>query len=138
MLPAQVMSLLQTITLKTTYKTMHSQGKTIVRILIISLAVIVVVGYALFQARNLITGPTITLISPAPGSNVANPLVSIEGITKNISFITLNDRQIYVNKNGAFKEELLLSPGYNVWKLEAKDKFGRNVSKRIELIFNKS
>lgn len=117
---------------------MHSQGKTIVRILIISLAVIVVVGYALFQARNLITGPTITLISPAPGSNVANPLVSIEGITKNISFITLNDRQIYVNKNGAFKEELLLSPGYNVWKLEAKDKFGRNVSKRIELIFNKS
>jgi hypothetical protein len=50
----------------------------------------------------------------------------------------LNDRQIFVDKDGTFNEELLLSPGYNVWTIQAKDKFGRIVTKKIELVFIKS
>lgn len=117
---------------------MPHQGKTVYKIILICLVVLSIVGYSIFQARNIITGPRITITSPQNGSTQSEPLIVLEGYAKNISFITLNNRQIYVDKDGAFKEKLLLTNGYNLWKIEAKDKFGRVVSKKIELVFNKS
>jgi hypothetical protein len=111
-------------------------GKTIIKTITLLLAIICVAGYALYQAQNLIKGPQLSLQSPFNGTTVQEPAVAIKGMAKNISYISLNDRQIYVDKDGQFNEELLLAPGYNVWKLEAKDKFGRVVSKKIELILN--
>lgn len=113
-------------------------GKAVIRISVIIVVVTIVVGYSLFQSRNLIKGPQVNLITPITGSTLANSLVTIEGNASNISFITLNDRQIFVDNLGNFREELLLSPGYNVWTIEARDKFGRIVSKKIELVFKKS
>jgi hypothetical protein len=117
---------------------MEQNGKTIVKISIIILIVTAIIGYSYFQARNLIKGPQIALTSPHTGSTLDNPFIAIQGTASNISFISLNDKQIFVDKSGRFNEELLLSPGYNMWTIEAKDKFGRIVSKKIELIFRKS
>jgi hypothetical protein len=113
-------------------------GKAIVKVAIIGLVVTAIIGYSYFQSRNLLKGPQIVLTSPETGSTLTNPLVSVKGIASHISFISLNDRQIFVDKNGNFNEELLLSPGYNVWTIAAKDKFGRTVFKKIELVFRKS
>ncbi len=117
---------------------MEHQGKAIIRVSLIVLIVIGIIGYSFFQSRNLIKGPQISLKNPETGATLANPLVAIEGTAANISFITLNDRQIFVDNDGNFKEELLLSPGYNIWEIEAKDKFGRIVSKKIELVLQES
>ena len=117
---------------------MGQSGKTIIKIAVIILITTGVIGYSFFQARNLINGPQISLITPKTGSTISNPLVAIKGSAANISFITLNDRQIFVDKDGNFNEELLLSPGYNVWTIAAKDKFGRIVSKKIELVLRNS
>jgi hypothetical protein len=116
----------------------EQNGKAIIKISIIVLIITVIVGYSYFQSRNLINGPQIVLTSPKTGSTLANPLVAITGNASNISFLSLNDRQIFVDKDGTFNEELLLSPGYNVWTIQAKDKFGRIVTKKIELVFIKS
>jgi hypothetical protein len=97
-----------------------------------------IVGYGLFQARNLIAGPQISLITPIDGSAVANSLVTISGKAHNISFISLNDRPIFIDQQGNFNEQLVLSPGYNVWTLMAKDKFGRTVSKQFSLVLSSS
>jgi hypothetical protein len=113
-------------------------GKSIIRVVIIALIVTAIIGYSLFQSRNLIRGPQISLTSPETGSTLDTPLVAIKGMAHNISFITLNDRQIFVDNEGNFHEELLLSPGYNVWKIEAKDKFGRIVSKKIQLVLKET
>lgn len=111
-----------------------NDGKALIKILVISLLVIVIAGYSYYQSRNLIRGAQIELASPRNGATVLDPLITVSGTAKNISFLSLNDRQIFVDQSGVFKEDLLLSPGYNVWKIEAKDKFGRIVSKRIELM----
>jgi hypothetical protein len=117
---------------------MAQDGKTIIKFILIFLSVSLIVGYTGFQARNLIRGPQISLQSPYNGSTVQDALVKITGTAQNVTYITLNNRQIFVDGKGIFSEELLLSPGYNIWKLEAKDKFGRVVSKKIELVFNKT
>jgi len=111
-------------------------GKIALRVIIVSLVIVLIAGYSLFQARNIIRGPEINISSPSSGSTVHTPLVTIAGNADNISFITLNDRQIFVNSSGNFSEHLLLAPGYNVWTLSAKDKFGRVVSKKIELVLD--
>lgn len=113
-------------------------GKNFIKIGLIALACIGIAGYTYYQARNIVYGPQITLVRPINGSTVSEPLVTISGNAKNISFISLNDRQIFVDKYGTFSEELLLSSGYNIWELEAKDKFGRVVSKKIELVLREN
>ncbi len=117
---------------------MQQDGKTIIKILIAILIITGIAGYSLYQGRNLIKGPELIITSPANGITVSDPIISINGSAKNISYISLNDRQIFVDKDGIFKEELLLASGYNVWKVEAKDKFGRVVSKKIEIILKKN
>lgn len=94
---------------------------------------LLILGYGLFQARNIISGPDIVLTTPQDGENVTNPLVAVTGSTTNINFISLNDRQIFVDKAGSFSEKLLVPPGYTIIKLEARDKFGRTTRKLIQL-----
>lgn len=92
-------------------------------------------GYAIFQARKLIEGPELTITSPINGIVVHDDLVNIIGVAKNIREITLNDRPIFVDENGNFREKLLLYPGYNIIKLQATDKFGKQIKKEIQNVF---
>jgi len=118
---------------------MRSQsGKTITIIILVVILVTSIAGYSYYQARNLIKGPQLVIHNPPDGTTLDNPLVKISGSARNIAYISLNNRQIFVDNEGNFNEELLLAPGYNIWKVEAKDKFGRVVSKRIELVLRKN
>ncbi len=40
-----------------------------------------------------------------------------------------------MDEKGNFKEEILLSSGYNAITIKASDKFGRNTEKIIEVIY---
>jgi hypothetical protein len=116
----------------------NQQGKILIKLILIILSISLIAGYSYYQAQNIIKGPQVSIESPLNGATVTDPLTEIKGRAHNISYISLNDRQIFVDKDGLFNEALLLSPGYNIWKLEAKDKFGRIVSRKIELVFKKN
>jgi len=103
----------------------------------ITLVAIFIVGYSIYQARNLIGGPEINITSPQNGATLTDPFVEIKGTTENIVSISLNDRPIFVDKQGAFSEKILLVSGYNILKVTVKDKFGRSVEKRLELVLDK-
>lgn len=103
------------------------------RITIVVIISLLILGYGLFQARNLINGPEINVLTPTNGENVTDSLVVVSGSTSNITRITLNDRQIFVDKQGKFIEKLLVPPGYTIIKLVAQDKFGRVTQKLVEL-----
>lgn len=96
---------------------------------------LVVILYALTRFQGFLEGPSIAITSPPNGSVVANSFLSIEGVAKQVAFITLSDRQIFVDEEGRLAEELLLFPGYNIISLKATDRFGRRVERRLELIY---
>lgn len=108
--------------------------KFILKWITIGVAVIVIITYSFFASRDLLMGPQINIISPENGSVVTEPLVVIHGTTKNINSISLNDRPIFIDQEGRFGEQLLLAPGYTILTLRAKDRFGREVVKRLELV----
>ena len=112
---------------------MRSRRTLTYKILLVVGIFLLILGYGLFQARNLINGPEISVSTPKNGDNLANPLVAVTGIATNITHISLDDRQIFVDKKGNFSEKLLVPSGYTIIKLAAQDKFGRTTQKLIEL-----
>ncbi len=113
---------------------MNRNAISTLRISLIVLLVLIIVGYSLFQAQKLLTGPVIDIYSPQNGATYSQALIEIEGRAKNIAYLNLNDRPIFTDGSGYFKEKLLLSPGYNVIKLDARDKFKKYTEKKLELI----
>lgn len=90
-------------------------------------------AYGLFEARRFLEGPVLSIESPLPGSRLSS-VVHLSGVAKNISFITLNGRQIYVDDEGVFNETLTPSKGYTVLTVEVRDRFGRTERKSLPVV----
>ncbi len=111
--------------------------KTWLRIGFFTTLLVVILGYSAFQARKIVEGPEIKITSPVQlGGSVSEPLVKLAGIATNIKEISLNGSPIYIDEQGNFNERLVLLRGYNIIKLEAKDKFNKETKKVIELNLN--
>lgn len=82
------------------------------------------VAYALWEARFLIAGPTLTLAAEPPTAQISRT-VTIAGAARNISEITLNGRPIFTDKDGNFSEQVVLESGYTILTLRARDRYGR-------------
>jgi hypothetical protein len=89
--------------------------------------------YSLFQARFIILGPEIKISTPKNGASVPAGLVMIEGTAHNVAWITLDDRQIFTDEKGYWKEKLIASPGTSIITLKARDRFGRTKTKSVEI-----
>jgi hypothetical protein len=109
--------------------------KQLVKFWMIFSAIGIVVGYGIFRAKDLMAGPELAITYPANGTVATTSLVDIKGVAKNISFLTLNDDKIYTDEAGIFEQKLLLSYGYNVMTVEAKDRFGRVRKETLQLMY---
>ena len=99
----------------------------------IALAVAVLVGYGLFEARKILEGPVITIESPRDGSATSSTGIMISGTAQNISFLTINDLPSYTDKSGNFSELLSIPPGFTVLTVQAVDRFGRRAAKSVSI-----
>lgn len=88
---------------------------------------IILLSYAVFQARFLIVGPQIALVNE-PNLQQNERRIFIEGKAYNISRLWLNDRQIFTDAQGNFKEALVLENGYTISTLRAEDRYGRSTT----------
>ena len=93
-----------------------------------------ILSYGLWQSRLLIQGPIITITGPENGTIVSDMQTILTGTAKNVSYITLNGRQIYTDPEGNIAEPLLLPEGYNIIQVSGTDKFGRSTTRTIELV----
>ncbi len=105
-----------------------------IKIAIVSVFALVVLSYAYYQTRNIVSGPVIETVSPKNGETFGNALIEVTGVAKNAARISLNDRPIFIDEAGNFREKLLLSSGYNIISLKAEDKFGEKINKTLEVI----
>lgn len=109
-----------------------------IKLFVITASIILLVSYGLFNARNLIMGPTIEIFSPTTDLETEQNILVIKGRAKNISFLSLNEKPIFVDKEGLFEEKLLLSPGSNIIEIKAKDRFKKEVLETIKVYYKQS
>ncbi len=98
-----------------------------------TLVIIAVILYGLFEARKLLGGPSITIDLPREGSAVSSTAVTIAGVARNISFLTINDAPAFTDENGRFTEQLSPPPGYAIFTVAATDRFGRQAIALIHI-----
>lgn len=110
--------------------------KRIIKILIFSFAIILVAGYAFFATHNFLSGPYLEITEPQNGSVFTNPQINIKGVAKRINEITINDRPITIDEEGNWNESEVLFPGYNPLLIHIKDRFGREKTYRLELVYD--
>jgi hypothetical protein len=94
---------------------------------------LIVLGYAYFEARGFLFGPSITI--PSSVMQVHDRLVVIKGQADRISALSMNGKPISVTESGAFEEPYLLSAGYNRITLDARDTYGRSTRQVIEVVY---
>lgn len=67
--------------------------------------------------------------------NSGSSLVEVAGNAKNSTHLRLNGREIFIDKSGNFSEMVGLLPGLSIISIEAKDKFGKEDSKKFEIVY---
>jgi len=103
--------------------------------LILIFSVVVFLGiYFLYQARGFLIGPEIIIESPKAGEITHDSYLPVKGQAFNISSLSMNGRQIFIDERGVFSENLLLARGYNIIEITAADKFGRAKKEKREVI----
>ena len=111
------------------------ETKFYLQVTIIVLFLVFILGYGIFELWKYVAGPEIHLSSPTDGSAVSESIVNVIGQVENVRLITLNDRAIVIDQAGQFKEQILLSYGYNVLVLKAEDRFGQKTEKRVQIVY---
>ena len=115
----------------------ESESLTLRYVLQVGAAVLLVLGmlfYVTFQARHVLIGPEISL-SEEPAVHTNDRQIYLNGSTNNISRLWLNDRPIYTDPQGNFKEALILETGYTVATLRAEDRYGRTTTLEREYVY---
>ncbi|MCR4274941.1 MAG: hypothetical protein NUW02_02750 [Candidatus Campbellbacteria bacterium] len=102
------------------------------------LVVALLVSYAYYESRAYIHGPQLIITAPIDGFSVKTEMLTIEGTATNITAITLNDRPIFVDETGHFKEDVLLMSGYNVLTLAVTDRYERKKVQYVRGIYTPS
>ena len=104
-------------------------------VILASVFFLLFVLYGGFEAAKVVLGPSLTIISPKNLATLNKPLVTVSGKVLRAAYITIDDRQIFADQNGNIADRLLLLPGYNIITIKVRDRFGKEVSKRIELSY---
>lgn len=106
----------------------------VVRYWLIAALILIVGSFVVFQARFLIMGPQI-VITDAPVGPQNERQIFISGTAYNITHLWLNDRPIYTDAQGNFKEALVLENGYTIATLRAEDRYGRTTKVTRPLVY---
>lgn len=70
--------------------------------------------------------------------NEGTPLAKVQGKAKNATYISLNGREIFIDKDGSFSEPIALIPGFSVITIKTQDKFSKNKEKKFQVVYEKS
>jgi len=95
----------------------------------------VILSYTYYKTKDLLKGVVLEINGFKDGQTFAEPLLALSGLARNATRMTINGREIFIDKNANFEEKLLLLPGYNILEIKAEDKFGKKVEKHYQLTY---
>ncbi|MHB1330944.1 MAG: hypothetical protein ACYCY6_03185 [Minisyncoccota bacterium] len=90
--------------------------------------------YAIFQGRFIILGPRVSIDSPVGDTLHDTGIIEVTGVARNVSYISLNDRQIHIDRTGRFVEKVVIASGINIIKVALKDRFGRQREELVRVV----
>ena len=108
--------------------------KKLVKVVTLSVFFLFIIVFAIFRSSSLIFGVKIKNVNISDNAVYKESTLKITGNAKNAKNLTLNGREISIDKDGNFYETIALLSGYNIITLIAKDKFGHVDEKDYKLM----
>ncbi len=104
-----------------------------IRVIAVIVFFILFILYGAFETIKLFLGPSLVIDSPKNLETVNDPHITLKGTVKRVSYITVNDRQIFADISGNFEDKLLLLPGYNIIEVAVRDRFGKEKDQTLKI-----
>ncbi|HET9641423.1 MAG TPA: hypothetical protein VFP46_01060 [Candidatus Paceibacterota bacterium] len=95
---------------------------------VLTIALILLVGYGLVEAWPLIAGPTLVISSPEDDAAFADGIVPVLGQAARAADLTLDGAPLLHDQEGRFSSTLTFPHGTSILTFVAKDRFGRTVT----------
>lgn len=111
---------------------MGRDAKKVLQISLIAVFFAIIAGYVIWGTKDLVLGIRIRDVTIKENDS---DILDISGNARNAVKITLNGREISVDKEGEWHETIALLSGYNLIEIHAEDKFGKEDEKTYQLIF---
>lgn len=92
-----------------------------------------VLGYGVYKALPIILGPKIEILTPHDGDQTDAQTIEVRGEVTRTKGLYVNGIATAFNEEGVFYTKLAVYPGSNIIFIKAEDKFGRSVSKTINI-----
>jgi len=95
----------------------------------------VILGYSYFKTKDLFKGVRLTVEGLTDGETIDNSFLKISGTAKKAVYVSINDREIFIDSNGVFNDSLILIPGYNIIEIKARGRFGKEKKKVYQIVY---
>ncbi|OIO19338.1 MAG: hypothetical protein COY69_02055 [Candidatus Magasanikbacteria bacterium CG_4_10_14_0_8_um_filter_32_14] len=109
-----------------------------VRFSLFSVVVISLLLFLGFHVKNVLTPPSLVVLSPENGFISNSNFVDVNGKTDPEIQITINDELVKNDENGNFSQNINLLPGINTFVIEAKNKHGKITEEVRNVIYKNS
>jgi hypothetical protein len=87
--------------------------------------------YLYFGIDSFISSPWLIIHEPTHNSVIQGNMVTVRGETRSNSRVFINGQQAFVDMNGSFAEEVILSVGTNAIRVNSINKFNKETTQEI-------
>ncbi len=94
--------------------------------LIVFVLFLILVGLYFYREIGFLTkAPALEISQPPTDITIKQETFEIIGTTDPSAYLTVNDKEVYINKEGNFKTEVNLLEGVNTITIQAKNRFDK-------------
>lgn len=109
-----------------------------IALIIFIIFLVLVLGYFYREICFLIKPPKLEIIQPPTDISTNQNIIEIIGKTELTASLTINGYNIYIDKDGNFKQEINLIEGLNTIEIQSKNRFNKVNTIIRRIIYEKS
>ena len=87
------------------------------------------IGYTFYAGLPYLLGPSLTVME-----TTTNTTTTVSGMTKRVSFLTIDDSPVALQEDGSFMVKRAYPVGYTAVVVSVRDRFGRTLTKTLTFV----
>jgi hypothetical protein len=102
------------------------------------LGIVLVLGFVFGNIKDLLFGAPLSIHTVADGTTLSEGFLPVSGNARHAKSVSINGREVAIDRSGNFVDGVLLSPGYNVVEVALRDQFGKQKVKAYHLVLSET